>query len=129
MNPFVQAAINIIEKSMDDVGRKLDEIEDSLRLSTVTFDYEAFKGLVEQLIILHNTLVDSVNDTGRNFQLFINQLNVDDPNRDLYYWDLIRPMVYKIERIREILDTFEVKHNSVSGQGKHKEQSERQDLR
>jgi hypothetical protein len=110
MNPFIQAAIDITEKSMDDVGRKLDEMEDGLRQSILSFDYETFKGLVEQLGIIHNTLVSSVNDAGKNFQVFINQMSDQDPNRDLYYYDLIRPMIYKIERIREILNDFEVKH-------------------
>lgn len=104
-NPFIDAAVKLVEKTMSDVDRKLDEIQQSSEQALTEFDAETLSRNLNIVVSIKYKLLESIKDYDNRFDILKRELGLtNDPMADVYRWDYKRPIIYKIQKADEIID-------------------------
>jgi hypothetical protein len=106
MNPFIEASIKVIEQAMTDVDIRLDRVEELADEAAQTFNAKALAESIEVAATIRMTLAKSLKEFDHQFDALAQELRIDADEAEVYRWDYVRPIIYRIRRAEEEIDTI-----------------------
>lgn len=106
MNVFIEAGIKVIEQAMAEIDVRLDKVEELADEAARTSNALALEQSIEIAATVRLTLAKSLEQFDRQFDTLSQELHVTADEADIFRWDYVRPIIYRIQRAEEEIDTI-----------------------
>jgi hypothetical protein len=109
-HPLIEIALSKVDEYARVTEKLVDDIEDASTQAIFSLDFEALQDLKNAAQDAMVKLHAYIEEQDKRYQKMINAVNkfgeFDDTETVMILWDLKRPIIYKIQRLEEIIETI-----------------------
>jgi len=91
---------------MADVDAQLDKAEELANEGAWSYKAEPLAQAIEGVAKIQISLAESLKKFDLQFDTLSQELHIEAEEAEVYKWDYLRPIIYRIQRAQETIDTI-----------------------